>query len=179
MTHTERLAIKVGDMVRVRDDAGIEADYKVKYEPWELPNGTWLIGLAGISGGYRLDRVTERLPIQMKLNWQPGPARGSDPLDARCPMCGYTEEDSQTHMDHSLCLGKIPAAQIECGDRLLVLVETVCDRYGNERHKWDSQIIVPTEDGFDDSNGESWSAWSWSDVSYWVKLDKSNLPPLE
>lgn len=51
------MGLKRGDMVRVRDDHGIEADYKVKHEPWELGNGTWVIGLAGISGGYALSRV--------------------------------------------------------------------------------------------------------------------------
>lgn len=47
-----------GDEVRVRNDGGVEADYTVTKHPWQLGHGEWVIGLAGISGGYALRRVT-------------------------------------------------------------------------------------------------------------------------
>ena len=66
------------------------------------------------------------------------------------------------------------------GDCLLVLVECIKENLDGETIKyfWDPHVIICTEIGWDDANGESWSAWDWSDVSYWVKLDKNNLPPL-
>ena len=48
---------KVGQMVLVKMDSGKLETYKVKYEPWELGSGQWVIGLEGIRGGYSLDRV--------------------------------------------------------------------------------------------------------------------------
>ena len=57
MTDDERQKLNVGDVVIVRDDAGVEAEYSVKHQPWQLGHGAWVIGLAGISGGYSLDRV--------------------------------------------------------------------------------------------------------------------------
>jgi len=56
-TDDDRKKLKRGDVVRVRDDQGIEADYEVKMDPWQLGSGHWVIGLKGISGGYSLDRV--------------------------------------------------------------------------------------------------------------------------
>lgn len=57
MNDAERQDLKPGDRVRVRDDAGNEADYHVKAAPWQLGHGEWVIGLRGISGGYALSRV--------------------------------------------------------------------------------------------------------------------------
>lgn len=57
----ELLSLKPGDRVRVRRDDGTEVNYTVKYEPWRLGHGTWVIGLKGISGGYDLSRVVEVL----------------------------------------------------------------------------------------------------------------------
>ena len=70
-------------------------------------------------------------------------------------------------------------SRFECGDRLLVLVECEHNALSKPTPFWDIAIIVPTETGFDDANGESWDAWDWSDVSWWVKLDKTNLPELK
>lgn len=50
-------ALKKGDVVIVRDDGGIEAEYTVRHEPWQLGHGAWVIGLAGISGGYSLESM--------------------------------------------------------------------------------------------------------------------------
>ena len=52
----EQLALKPGDRVRQTDDAGAVHDRTVKYEPWQLGDGTWVIGRAGIAGGYALSR---------------------------------------------------------------------------------------------------------------------------
>ena len=49
-------AFQVGmDVVVTRDD-GTREVRKVKYFPWQLRDGTWVVGLTGISGGYRLDQ---------------------------------------------------------------------------------------------------------------------------
>jgi hypothetical protein len=61
MTDYHRGQLKPGDRVIVRDDNGIEADYLVQSEPWQLGHGEWVIKLAGISGGYSLDRVVRFL----------------------------------------------------------------------------------------------------------------------
>lgn len=58
-----RASLRRGDIVTVRDDAGLEADYEVREPPWVLGNGKAVIGLKGISGGYSLDRV-------VKLVWR-------------------------------------------------------------------------------------------------------------
>lgn len=57
MTHEERLALVPGDVVIVRMDDGTEKEFTVKYEPWQLGHGEWVIGLKGIAGGYLLARV--------------------------------------------------------------------------------------------------------------------------
>lgn len=48
---------KIGQTVVVKMDDGKLYAKKVKYEPWQLGDGTWVIGLEGISGGYALNRV--------------------------------------------------------------------------------------------------------------------------
>jgi hypothetical protein len=59
MTNSQRSNLKPGDVVTVRDDHGVEADYEVKYAPWALGHGKMVIGLKGIAGGYSLDRVVK------------------------------------------------------------------------------------------------------------------------
>ena len=60
----------VGDLVEVtRDDGSIE-QRRVKYEPWQLGDGTWVIGLKGITGGYALDRVRS-----LTVGWLEGTRR--------------------------------------------------------------------------------------------------------
>lgn len=55
---TEHGAIlKPGDTVMVRLDDGEIVEKTVKYAPWQLGHGEWVIGLNGIAGGYALDRV--------------------------------------------------------------------------------------------------------------------------
>ena len=72
-TILDLLNLGVGDQVRVRDDQGNEADYTVKAAPWKLGHGKWVIGLAGISGGYSLDRVVRILNVEKP----------------RCKKCGW------------------------------------------------------------------------------------------
>lgn len=87
-------------------------------------------------------------PIPINACWKPGPALGNDPC----------ERD-----------------QVECGDRFLVLVHC-CSKYYSDY--WDAHVVVATEDGWDDTDGESWGAWSWEDVSWYFELTKSNMPQL-
>lgn len=57
----ELRSLKPKDRVRVRDDSGNEADYEVKYEPWQLGHGEWVVGLKGMAGSYMLSRVVKVL----------------------------------------------------------------------------------------------------------------------
>lgn len=57
ISDADRQRLKPGDRVLVTDDKGREAEYLVKAAPWQLGHGAWVIGLAGISGGYSLARV--------------------------------------------------------------------------------------------------------------------------
>lgn len=50
---------KVGDKVRVLKDDGTFFHSTVKYEPWQLGHGQWVIGINGISGGYSIERVAK------------------------------------------------------------------------------------------------------------------------
>ena len=52
-----RKSLQEGDVVVVRGDTGYECDYKVKWKPWCLPSGHWVLGLEGISVAYPLDKV--------------------------------------------------------------------------------------------------------------------------
>jgi hypothetical protein len=49
--------LRPGDRVSVELDSGEIREFVVKYSPWQLGHGTWVIGLEGIAGGYALDRV--------------------------------------------------------------------------------------------------------------------------
>lgn len=60
LTDSQRRQLVPGDTVLVTDDSGNQAEFLVRHAPWQLGHGAWVIGLAGISGGYSLDRV-ERL----------------------------------------------------------------------------------------------------------------------
>ncbi len=57
MSEDWRLALRPGDRVWVRMDGGEEVPFLVKYAPWQLGDLTWVVGLAGIAGGYLLSRV--------------------------------------------------------------------------------------------------------------------------
>jgi hypothetical protein len=61
MTDAERLLLVPGDHVLVLDDFGVEKAWVVKYPPWQLGHGEWVIGIKGISGGYLLSRVIRKL----------------------------------------------------------------------------------------------------------------------
>lgn len=77
--------------------------------------------------------------------WQPGPARGFDP---------------------------VANDEVFCGDRFLIAV--LATKSGVPFLA--TEVIVATEGGFDTPDGESWSSWLWSDVEWFIKLDKANLP---
>lgn len=59
-TRDWRLDLLPGDSVIVRDDDGMEKPWIVKYAPWQLGHGEWVIGLKGKAGGYLLSRVVCR-----------------------------------------------------------------------------------------------------------------------
>jgi len=61
MDDISRTMLRPGDRVTVRMDDGEEKPFWVKYAPWQLGNGSWVIGLRGIAGGYDLRRVVERV----------------------------------------------------------------------------------------------------------------------
>lgn len=54
---SEQLALEPYDQVDVTRDSGFVETRIVKFSPWQLANGTWMIGIFGISGGYALCRV--------------------------------------------------------------------------------------------------------------------------
>ena len=73
---------------------------------------------------------------------------------------------------------QFPPARYEVGDQFLVGV-TVVSRGSScalQQGKYtprtwiDWQVIVATETGWDTSEGDSWSAWSPDDVTFWTKL---------
>lgn len=68
LTDEQRQRLQIGDRVLVRGDDGTEADYVVKAAPWQLGHGAWVVGLAGISGGYLLERVVGKLPLTGIVN---------------------------------------------------------------------------------------------------------------
>lgn len=54
----DRKALIPGDCVEVlRDDRKTTTHHRVKYAPWQLGHGEWVIGLDGIAGGFLLSRV--------------------------------------------------------------------------------------------------------------------------
>lgn len=87
-------------------------------------------------------------PIPVGGCWKPGPVNGYDPV----------EKDL-----------------VVVGDRFLVLVHCCSTK---QPDFWDAQVIVATENGFDDAEGESWSAWDWSDVSWYLELNRETMPQL-
>lgn len=59
---TAQLALRVGDSVVVNLDNGTAKITTVVCDPWQLGHGDWVIKLAGISGGYDLERVKKIEP---------------------------------------------------------------------------------------------------------------------
>lgn len=60
MTDEDRKTLKLGDRVHVLMDDDQTQEFTVKYAPWQLGHGEWVIGLKGIVGGYLLSRVVGR-----------------------------------------------------------------------------------------------------------------------
>jgi len=58
MSNEELRNLKPGDEVMVLMESGSKRRHTVKYAPWQLGDGTWVIGLKGLAGGYLLSRVT-------------------------------------------------------------------------------------------------------------------------
>jgi len=91
-------------------------------------------------------------PVPINACWMPGPVNGDDPA----------EKDL-----------------VEVGDRFLVLVHCVSMRgTKQERDFWDAHVIVATETGWDNADGDSWGAWDWSDVSWYMRLARDTMPQL-
>lgn len=82
MTDDERKDLLPGDVVRVRDDSGAEAEYEVRWAPWQLASGEWVVGLKGIVGGYLLARVVG-VVSRAGAMLAPAPARPGP----RCNQC--------------------------------------------------------------------------------------------
>lgn len=91
-------------------------------------------------------------PVPINGCWMPGPANRNDPV----------ERDLVT-----------------VGDKFVVLVNCVVrHQNGTKKNYWDIHVITATEGGWDDPNGETWSAWSWDDVSWYLELTRDKLPQL-
>ena len=58
------------------------------------------------------------------------------------------------------------------GDRFLIAVPLHADSGGG----YEISVIVTTEIGFDDADGDSWGSWDWSDVEWYVALDGQRNP---
>jgi len=93
---------------------------------------------------------TVKTPIPMMAVWHPGPVNGYDPVEK---------------------------GLVEVGDKFIVLVHCVHRTIPNSDH-WEFFIIVATETGWDDCNGDSWSECEWSDVSWYLELTEENMPQL-
>lgn len=88
-------------------------------------------------------------PLPLTTVWHPGPVNGYDPV----------ERDL-----------------VKVGDKFLVLVHCVDNRFNKDF--WDAHVIVANETGWDNADGDSWGAWDWSDVSWYMELTKENMPQL-
>lgn len=55
-----RLNLNPPDEVVYQNDDDAEITTTVKYAPWQLAHGEWVIGLKGIAGGYLLSRVVRK-----------------------------------------------------------------------------------------------------------------------
>ena len=89
-------------------------------------------------------------PILLTTVWKPGPVNGYDPVELDL---------------------------VEVGDTFLVLVHCVDNRL-TKKDYWDAHVIVATETGWDNADGDSWGSWDWSDVSWYLELNKENMPQL-
>lgn len=66
MTDAGRKSLIPSEWVEVLRDDGTTTHHKVKYSPWQLGHGEWVIGLEGMAGGYLLSRVLRRAPGGLK-----------------------------------------------------------------------------------------------------------------
>ena len=57
-------------------------------------------------------------------------------------------------------------SNLSCGDRILVAVPLSKSSGGG----YDIHLIIPTESGFNDADGDYWGTWSWDDVEYYMTL---------
>jgi hypothetical protein len=97
-------------------------------------------------------KLGDRLPpVARSLVWMPGPVNGYDP---------------------------VARDLVEVGDRYIVLVHVVARKNQVTKDYWDMHIITATECGWDDADGDTWSAWGWSDVSWFCEIGKQMLPEL-
>lgn len=85
----------IGTRVLVRRDDGAETETTTRSEPWALGDGTPVVLLVGISGGYALDRVRVAGVVAA--------------LDMVCP-CGATIDDPLSRL---ACFGRPPLC-VDC-----------------------------------------------------------------
>lgn len=77
--------------------------------------------------------------------------------------------------------GCFPAGLL-VGDRLLIAVrvrrstDSKSQAWSGPSSWWEYEVIVVAEVGFDTTDGETWGAWDWDDVSWYAKLDGLTLP---
>jgi hypothetical protein len=62
----------------------------------------------------------------------------------------------------------------------LVAVRVIDHKHSKPREYWDFHVIVADCDehrmGWDNADGDTWGAWDWSDVEWFVRLDRVQLP---
>lgn len=117
----ELLSLRPHDRVRVLHDDGTEADYEVKFEPWTLGHGEWVIGLKGMAGGYKLSRVVKVLEragvVLCVLCRRPNP----NPSCSACPTCIPPDEGEMRLQ------GKVKALEAE-----VRMYQESCERLRDE-----------------------------------------------
>lgn len=75
-----------------------------------------------------------------------------------------------------------PDQELTVGDQLLVAIQVS----RNSQHQrttllektwyWEYHVITVKEDGFDNSDGDSWCSWNWEDVQWYIH-EKQLKPP--
>lgn len=52
------------------------------------------------------------------------------------------------------------------GDRYLVAIALRAN--DPTKSSWEYHVVIPTESGFDNSDGDTWCTWTWSDVEWYI-----------
>ena len=62
----KQLSIKIGDIVEVERDDGTKEMRPAASNPWQLGDGTWVVKLEGLPGGFALGRCKRVKIIPME-----------------------------------------------------------------------------------------------------------------